>query len=894
MKSVFERLDRHPGWVIGIVAVVTALLAIPMITMEPTESASTEPTGPVFDARDAIDERFVSSVFPVFFIVEADDGNVADAESLRDLSMAEEQLRRDLGDSLFSYFDVETGTDVSGLVSLADLTDSALGGQLMTASDDEVEAAAAAIIDDLGADSELLGLSTLSERNTDGTWTVPAISLLTLSDNDVLGFGNQSTNLGGSTEAEEYARSVQEALRSAETLSVYGVAMDVNLTSQEQGALAGPFIGFTILAVLLIVGVVFRSYWVLATVGVALGALIIWLKGITNLLGFDNDLVLSLIVPIAMISFGVDFAFHAVGRYREERADGAAPRVAFTTGLSAVSAALVLALTSDTIAFLSNITAGIESIVNFGLGAAIALAAAFLLLGVVTPLVVSRIEHRVGPAPIGRRATITRIAGGLGAGSLVMASVLLMVFVLPWAGVALFAATVFVVLVAPFDLRTRRVADVTEVARPVSSDPLAVPVGRVVAGLARRPAIVLPIALLVTAAASVFAFSLPTEFDVEDFFSSDSDFVIALDLLDTHVGDRGGEPAQVYIEADLEDPTALASIAAAVDRIRALDTDVLARGEDGVLVSTGALAVLDAVWEHPIAQAAIAQRSGVQLTDADNDGIPDSSEQLAAVWSVATEIGVPFDETRLALTPDDVNTAIDLDAEPSATVLSMGLVNSRSQASITDAEEALTPIVDGLRSELGGTIQLTGSPFVREASLEATSRALRVSLPIAVVLCLLVAGVFLRSMRFGVASVLPILMTVAWLYGFMEVAGYAINIVTATIAAVSIGVGIDFAIHFIVRYREELDRLGDRFDAVRVAGEGTGTALLASALSSSIGFGILAFAPMPLFAAYGFLTAVMIAMAATATLVVLPSILVLITADRVDESHSSVPEPAAA
>lgn len=894
MKSVFERLDRHPGWVIGIVAVVTALLAIPMITMEPTESASTEPTGPVFDARDAIDERFVSSVFPVFFIVEADDGNVADAESLRDLSMAEERLRRDLGDSLFSYFDVETGTDVSGVVSLADLTDSALGGQLMTASDDEVEAAAAAIIDDLGADSELLGLSTLSERNTDGTWTVPAISLLTLSDNDVLGFGNQSTNLGGSTEAEEYARSVQEALRSAETLSVYGVAMDVNLTSQEQGALAGPFIGFTILAVLLIVGVVFRSYWVLATVGVALGALIIWLKGITNLLGFDDDLVLSLIVPIAMISFGVDFAFHAVGRYREERADGAAPRVAFATGLSAVSAALVLALTSDTIAFLSNITAGIESIVNFGLGAAIALAAAFLLLGVVTPLVVSRIEHRVGPAPIGRRATITRIAGGLGAGSLVMASVLLMVFVLPWAGVALFAATVFVVLVAPFDLRTRRVADVTEVARPVSSDPLAVPVGRVVAGLARRPAIVLPIALLVTAAASVFAFSLPTEFDVEDFFSSDSDFVIALDLLDTHVGDRGGEPAQVYIEADLEDPTALASIAAAVDRIRALDTDVLARGEDGVLVSTGALAVLDAVWEHPIARAAIAQRSGVQLTDADNDGIPDSSEQLAAVWSVATEIGVPFDETRLALTPDDVNTAIDLDAEPSATVLSMGLVNSRSQASITDAEEALTPIVDGLRSELGGTIQLTGSPFVREASLEATSRALRVSLPIAVVLCLLVAGVFLRSMRFGVASVLPILMTVAWLYGFMEVAGYAINIVTATIAAVSIGVGIDFAIHFIVRYREELDRLGDRFDAVRVAGEGTGTALLASALSSSIGFGILAFAPMPLFAAYGFLTAVMIAMAATATLVVLPSILVLITADRVDESHSSVPEPAAA
>ena len=121
-------------------------------------------------------------------------------------------------------------------------------------------------------------------------------------------------------------------------------------------------------------------------------------------------------------------------------------------------------------------------------------------------------------------------------------------------------------------------------------------------------------------------------------------------------------------------------------------------------------------------------------------------------------------------------------------------------------------------------------------------------------------------------------------------AGYSINIVTATIAAVSIGIGIDFAIHFIVRYREELDRVGERMLAVRQAGEGTGSALLASAVSSAVGFGILAFAPMPLFAAYGFLTAVMIGMALVATLVVLPGILVMITTDTLgpDASPSAV------
>lgn len=882
MRAVFEALDRHFVAVIGAVLVSTAALAVPMITMAPTESASTEPTGAVFDARDSIDERFVSSVFPAFFLIEADDGNVVDAESLRSLLAAERQLRADFTGDLFSYFDVDSGSGVTGVISIADLTNDALGGELMTDSDDVVELTASAIIDDLGAAQ--LGLSTESQRSADGLWEVPVISLLVLSDNEVLGFGNQSTNLGGGTESEEYARGLQDSLRSADGLTVHGVAIDVNLTSQEQGALAGPFIGFTVLAVLVIVGAVFRSYWVLATVGVALGALMIWLKGITNLLGFDDDLVLSLIVPIAMISFGVDFAFHAVGRYREERAEGAVPRVAFTTGMTAVSAALILALTSDAVAFLSNTTAGIESIINFGIGAAIALASAFLLLGIVTPLVVARIEDRLGSGASGRRHTVIRVLGAFGAGTLVMASVLLMVFVLPWAGVVLLLVTSVATVLVPFLVRSRGLSE--SASAPVDrseTDPRATPVGRVVASLARHPGIVLPIAVLVTGVAATFALSVPAEFDVEDFFSSDSDFVIALDVLDLHVGDQGGEPAQIYVEADLHDPIAVEAIADSILRIRDLDTSVLARGDSGVLVNGGVFAILDAVWEHAPARELILSETGIELTDDDQNGIPDTREQLEAVWSVTSRFGVPFDAERLALTPDDVNTAIDIDRQPNATVFSMGIVNSRDQTSITSAEETLAPIVTDLRSALGSTVQLTGSPFVREASLAATSRALVVSLPVAVLLCLLVAGVFLRSLRYGVASVLPILMTVAWLYGFMEVAGYAINIVTATIAAVSIGVGIDFAIHFIVRYREELDRLGDRHEAVRVAGEGTGTALLASALSSALGFGILAFAPMPLFAAYGFLTAVMIVMAATATLVVLPSILVLITRDRIPQ-----------
>lgn len=877
------------------VLLVTALLAIPFLAMTPDESASTEPGGAVFDARDRIDERFVSSVFQTGIIAEHDGGDLLLAEPLRQLLAAEASLRShpDLGPTLFSYFNTETGTTVQGVQSLADLVDGELRATgfdgLASATDAQVKTAGAALIDRLGVDSDVLGLSQLSERNSAGEWVVPGHFFAVLSDDSILGFGNVSVNLGGGTESEQYSRDVQGALRQADAWTLNGVAIDVNLTSEEQGAVAGPFIGFTVLAALLLVGITFRSYWVLAVVSTSFLLLLIWLKGISNLIGFKDDLVLSLIVPVAMISFGVDYAFHAIGRYREEREEGRTASTAAVTGAAAVSGALILATMSDSVAFLANATAGIESVVQFGIGAAIALFSAYLLLGVVAPFVIASIESQV-PAPSpGRRSTAMRVFGALGSAMLAMASVLMLVFVLPWLGIVLTVLTIVVTLGAPFLVQRRALTGPAVGDLPLVSGGggVAKRIGSVVAAIASRPGIVLPLAVVVTAIAATFAVQVPARFDVEDFFSADTDFVQALDMLDTHVGGRDGEPASIYIEGDLTDPQNLAMLQSRLDEIRALDTDALARNADGVrFAAAGIFDVFDEVWKSPIMVDLVSARAGVVLTDVDGDRIPDTREQVVALIGVAGEIGVPFDAERLAMTPDDVALRIDLAGvaargEADATIIVMAVPNSRSQENVQAARESLKPIAATISDDLGGTfVQVTGSPIVREASLEGTNRALLISLPVALIACLIVASVFMRSLRYGLASVLPILMVVAWLYAFMEIAGYSINLVTATIAAVSIGIGIDFALHYISRYREELARWGQRSIAVRIAGEGTGMALVASAVSSAVGFGILAFAPMPLFAAYGLLTALMIVMALVATLGVLPSLLVVITCDE--------------
>jgi len=111
----------------------------------------------------------------------------------------------------------------------------------------------------------------------------------------------------------------------------------------------------------------------------------------------------------------------------------------------------------------------------------------------------------------------------------------------------------------------------------------------------------------------------------------------------------------------------------------------------------------------------------------------------------------------------------------------------------------------------------------------------------------------------------------------MYVFGFALNFVTATIGAVSIGVGIDYSIHMTERFREELAIAESPIRALQHAARGTGVALAASATSSIVGFAIMGFAPMPMFSSYGVLTALMIFLAFSASVLVLPSLLLLVT-----------------
>ena len=231
------------------------------------------------------------------------------------------------------------------------------------------------------------------------------------------------------------------------------------------------------------------------------------------------------------------------------------------------------------------------------------------------------------------------------------------------------------------------------------------------------------------------------------------------------------------------------------------------------------------------------------------------------------------------MTPEQVRQAIYLSDEGEhITVIWFQIPGTRDQAIVAATERSIQPKLAELQDH--GSISkvgLTGSPFTRKAQLSASTRTLYTSLPIALIAAIILLTATMRSIRYAAVTVIPIVLVVAWLYGIMYVSGFALNFVTAMIGAISIGIGIDYSIHMTERFREELRRTDNSMDAIKLTANGTGVALVASAASSIVGFAILGFAPMPMFAAYGQLTAVMIFLALIASLIVLPCLLMVVT-----------------
>ena len=163
-------------------------------------------------------------------------------------------------------------------------------------------------------------------------------------------------------------------------------------------------------------------------------------------------------------------------------------------------------------------------------------------------------------------------------------------------------------------------------------------------------------------------------------------------------------------------------------------------------------------------------------------------------------------------------------------------------------------------------ISITVTDEIKDRQTEAISTTIAVALGILIIFF----WVTLRQPALGVLAVGPIVLVLICVLGTMALLGIPYTLVTSIITALSIGIGVDYTIHMIHRYREEFSRLRNPEKAAIRTLATTGSALLGSALTTAFGLGVLVASPLAASQQFGITAAITIGYSLIFSILVVP------------------------
>ena len=184
--------------------------------------------------------------------------------------------------------------------------------------------------------------------------------------------------------------------------------------------------------------------------------------------------------------------------------------------------------------------------------------------------------------------------------------------------------------------------------------------------------------------------------------------------------------------------------------------------------------------------------------------------------------------------------------------------------------------------QVAGRLRFTAIATGQTVVFQAVSDLILESAIVSLALALLGSAIFLLVIyrilegyaTLGIANLVPIAVTVALVAGSMRYVGIPFNAITATILAITIGLGVDYSVHVTHRFADERDE-HDLMTALDRTVRGTGGALLGSMLTTVFGIGVLSLALFPAIGQFGVLTGLSIVYAFLTSLFVLPPTLVI-------------------
>ncbi|MGM0399222.1 MAG: efflux RND transporter permease subunit [Halobacteriota archaeon] len=381
------------------------------------------------------------------------------------------------------------------------------------------------------------------------------------------------------------------------------------------------------------------------------------------------------------------------------------------------------------------------------------------------------------------------------------------------------------------------------------------------------PVIVVIVVLVGGAMAGAYGTGVDTEFSQEAFFPTedrielyesfpapfsptDYTFIEILDIFENDFDQGQFTSVTLYVDQSVRDDDALELL----DRTTHNPPDSFARAPDGTARASSVVTVIE---EYAAADEEFGRL--VATSDRLGTGVPD--RDVDAVYDALLD-SPRSDQARNYLAADRGSAIVEFTIEGAGV---------EGETAVADAQA----IADRTPLDAVVTGQLAVNEAVIDALLESAIRSLFAAILLTAVFLVVTYRLLEGRLAYGMINLLPVLVTVGVLVGTMRLMDIPLTPINAPILSVSIGLGVDYTVHFTHRFVDEYQRGTPLPEALGVTVQGTGGALTGSMLTTVTGLGVLYVALIPLIQDFGILLALGVLYAYLSAIFFVPSLIVV-------------------
>jgi predicted RND superfamily exporter protein len=171
-------------------------------------------------------------------------------------------------------------------------------------------------------------------------------------------------------------------------------------------------------------------------------------------------------------------------------------------------------------------------------------------------------------------------------------------------------------------------------------------------------------------------------------------------------------------------------------------------------------------------------------------------------------------------------------------------------------------------------VRMIGATTLMDRIFTQMTQSQLIGLATTIVAVAILVMILMGSVVAGLIAAIPLVLTVTFSMGIMAYTGQPLDIMTLMVSIVAVGIGVDYSIHFISRFRVEYRRGQDAHQALQATIQTTGRGIAYNALTVALGFFILIFASFKGIRTFGWQIALTMAVSALSAISIIPAILV--------------------